>query len=219
MTREGIEEKKAHIEKIKAIQAQKRVRRCPDPEYARKMIVAIDVVRVRGDSVGGAVTCIVRNLPEDLVHQFLTNLKLNWLRQLYQYLQPRALSLAVYLQGLRRVTKGRGGGFMAMEFIRCNGRDDKVVMEVCGCLLGVCGVDLHTVAARRKQNGFGLCRVFRNKGSKTEFSDPQFLLVLLNLLQLHSSMYQLEPHIVTSETKEEGSPLATSGQSLADIIR
>ncbi|PWA86301.1 chorismate synthase 1, chloroplastic [Artemisia annua] len=27
--------------------------RCPDPEYARKMIVAIDAVRVRGDSVGG----------------------------------------------------------------------------------------------------------------------------------------------------------------------
>ncbi|PWA63840.1 chorismate synthase 1, chloroplastic [Artemisia annua] len=72
--------------------------RCPDPEYARKMIVAIDVVRVRVDSVGGVVTCIVRNLPEDLVHQFLTNLKLNWLRQLYQYLQPRALSLAVDLQ-------------------------------------------------------------------------------------------------------------------------
>ncbi|PWA55028.1 chorismate synthase [Artemisia annua] len=98
LTHEGIEEKKAHIEKIKAIQAQKRVRRCPDPEYARKMIVAIDAVRVRGDSVGGVVTCIVRNLPEDLVHQFLTNLKLNWLRQLYQYLQPRALSLAVDLQ-------------------------------------------------------------------------------------------------------------------------
>ncbi|PWA76901.1 chorismate synthase 1, chloroplastic [Artemisia annua] len=32
--------------------------RCPDPEYARKMIVAIDDVRVRGDSVGGVVTCI-----------------------------------------------------------------------------------------------------------------------------------------------------------------
>ncbi|PWA76420.1 chorismate synthase 1, chloroplastic [Artemisia annua] len=32
--------------------------RCPDPEYARKMIVAIDAVRVRGDSVGGVVTCV-----------------------------------------------------------------------------------------------------------------------------------------------------------------
>ncbi|PWA94311.1 chorismate synthase 1, chloroplastic [Artemisia annua] len=74
--------------------------RCPDPEYARKMIVAIDDVRVGGDSVGGVVTCIVRNLPEDLVHQFLTNSKLNWLRQLYQYLQPRALSFVICTRGL-----------------------------------------------------------------------------------------------------------------------
>ncbi|KAG4963792.1 hypothetical protein JHK82_040471 [Glycine max] len=36
--------------------------RCPDPEYAEKMISAIDAVRVRGDSVGGVdITCIVRN--------------------------------------------------------------------------------------------------------------------------------------------------------------
>lgn len=37
--------------------------RCPDPEYAEKMIAAIDVIRVRGDSIGGVVTCIVRNAP------------------------------------------------------------------------------------------------------------------------------------------------------------
>lgn len=37
--------------------------RCPDPEYAQKMIDAIDAVRVRGDSVGGIVTCIARNVP------------------------------------------------------------------------------------------------------------------------------------------------------------
>jgi hypothetical protein len=37
--------------------------RCPDPEYAEKMIAAIDAVRVKGDSVGGVVTCIVRNAP------------------------------------------------------------------------------------------------------------------------------------------------------------
>ncbi|KAK4279686.1 hypothetical protein QN277_011425 [Acacia crassicarpa] len=37
--------------------------RCPDPEYAEKMIAAVDAVRVKGDSVGGVVTCIVRNCP------------------------------------------------------------------------------------------------------------------------------------------------------------
>jgi len=40
--------------------------RCPDPEYAEKMIAAIDTVRVRGDSIGGVVTCIARNVPRGL---------------------------------------------------------------------------------------------------------------------------------------------------------
>ncbi len=37
--------------------------RCPNADYATKMIEAIDAVRVRGDSVGGVVTCIARNVP------------------------------------------------------------------------------------------------------------------------------------------------------------
>ena len=37
--------------------------RCPDPVVAEKMIAAIDAVRVRGDSCGGVVTCVVRNVP------------------------------------------------------------------------------------------------------------------------------------------------------------
>uniref|UniRef100_A0A0C9RNI4 Chorismate synthase n=1 Tax=Wollemia nobilis TaxID=56998 RepID=A0A0C9RNI4_9CONI len=40
--------------------------RCPDPVYAEKMIEAIDAVRVVGDSVGGVVTCIARNVPKGL---------------------------------------------------------------------------------------------------------------------------------------------------------
>lgn len=101
------------------------------------MIQAIDTVRVKGDSVGGVVTCIVKNAPRvrslhsfvihdsfkihcyfhkaqitvsdyefvnksyyirDLVLQFLTNLKLSWLKLLYPYLQRRVLSLGVDLQ-------------------------------------------------------------------------------------------------------------------------
>ncbi|KAJ1379523.1 Chorismate synthase [Sesbania bispinosa] len=47
-------------------QIESNIVRCPDPEYAEKMISAIDAVRVRGDSVGGVVTCIVRNCPPGL---------------------------------------------------------------------------------------------------------------------------------------------------------
>lgn len=44
-------------------QIESNIVRCPNPEYAEKMIAAIDAVRVRGDSVGGVVTCIARNVP------------------------------------------------------------------------------------------------------------------------------------------------------------
>ncbi|EEF32805.1 chorismate synthase, chloroplastic [Ricinus communis] len=47
-------------------QIESNIVRCPDPEYAEKMIAAIDKIRVRGDSVGGVVTCIVRNVPRGL---------------------------------------------------------------------------------------------------------------------------------------------------------
>ncbi|KAJ9545548.1 hypothetical protein OSB04_025255 [Centaurea solstitialis] len=47
-------------------QVESNMVRCPNPEYAEKMIAAIDAVRERGDSVGGVVTCIVRNVPRGL---------------------------------------------------------------------------------------------------------------------------------------------------------
>jgi hypothetical protein len=48
---------------MKHYQIESNIVRCPDPEYAEKMIAAIDAVRVRGDSIGGVVTCIVRRCP------------------------------------------------------------------------------------------------------------------------------------------------------------
>ncbi|KAK8951153.1 hypothetical protein KSP39_PZI004704 [Platanthera zijinensis] len=51
---------------VTADQIESNIVRCPDPDYAQKMIDAIDVVRVRGDSVGGVVTCIARNVPRGL---------------------------------------------------------------------------------------------------------------------------------------------------------
>ncbi|KAK6137769.1 hypothetical protein DH2020_028488 [Rehmannia glutinosa] len=54
------------IETVTLDQIESNIVRCPNPEYAEKMITAIDAVRVRGDSVGGVVTCIVRNVPRGL---------------------------------------------------------------------------------------------------------------------------------------------------------
>ncbi|XP_015877140.2 chorismate synthase, chloroplastic [Ziziphus jujuba] len=47
-------------------QIESNIVRCPYPDYAEKMIDAIDKIRVRGDSVGGVLTCIVRNCPRGL---------------------------------------------------------------------------------------------------------------------------------------------------------
>ncbi|KAF3433925.1 hypothetical protein FNV43_RR25028 [Rhamnella rubrinervis] len=51
---------------LTADQIENNIVRCPDPEYAEKMIAAIDAIRVRGESIGGVVTCIVRNCPRGL---------------------------------------------------------------------------------------------------------------------------------------------------------
>lgn len=40
--------------------------RCPDPETAGKMIALIDQVRLDRDTIGGVVTCVIRNTPVGL---------------------------------------------------------------------------------------------------------------------------------------------------------
>ena len=52
---------------LKNYQIESNIVRCPDPEYAQKMIEAIDAVRVKGESVGGIVTCIARNVPRVII--------------------------------------------------------------------------------------------------------------------------------------------------------
>ncbi|XP_062156214.1 chorismate synthase, chloroplastic [Alnus glutinosa] len=47
-------------------QIESNIVRCPNPEYADKMIEAIDAVRVKGNSIGGVVTCIARDCPRGL---------------------------------------------------------------------------------------------------------------------------------------------------------
>jgi chorismate synthase len=37
--------------------------RCPDPETANAMIALIEEVRAQGDTIGGTVSCVVRNMP------------------------------------------------------------------------------------------------------------------------------------------------------------
>jgi hypothetical protein len=47
-------------------QVESNIVRCPDAAVAERMIAAIDEVRTRGDSCGGVVTCVCRNVPRGL---------------------------------------------------------------------------------------------------------------------------------------------------------
>lgn len=47
-------------------QVESNIIRCPDPLVAEKMIARIDEIRKRGDSIGGVVECVARNVPAGL---------------------------------------------------------------------------------------------------------------------------------------------------------
>jgi chorismate synthase len=46
--------------------AEENIIRCPDPEMAEKMISLIDSVRLDRDTIGGVVTCVIKNTPPGL---------------------------------------------------------------------------------------------------------------------------------------------------------
>jgi len=45
---------------------EKNAVRCPDPKVAEEMFKLIDSVRKEGDTIGGVVTCVIRNMPVGL---------------------------------------------------------------------------------------------------------------------------------------------------------
>lgn len=46
--------------------AESNIVRCPDPEVAQQMIDFIDQTRINKDSVGGVITCVIKNVPVGL---------------------------------------------------------------------------------------------------------------------------------------------------------
>lgn len=53
-------------ETVTLAQVESNIVRCPDAECAEKMIDLIETVRDQGDSIGGVVECVARNLPRGL---------------------------------------------------------------------------------------------------------------------------------------------------------
>ncbi len=59
-------EGKIDLETVTLEAVESNIVRCPDAEAAERMILRIDAVRERGDSLGGVVGCVARNVPAGL---------------------------------------------------------------------------------------------------------------------------------------------------------
>jgi chorismate synthase len=53
-------------DKVTLEQVESNIVRCPDSEMAKKMIEAIELIRRDGNSVGGTIECVARNVPVGL---------------------------------------------------------------------------------------------------------------------------------------------------------
>jgi chorismate synthase len=65
---EQVENIKADVnfENVKASDIEKNIIRCPDPKTAERMIKLVEKVRDEGDSVGGVIKGVIRNVPAGL---------------------------------------------------------------------------------------------------------------------------------------------------------
>ena len=51
------------LEEIDLSKIESNIVRCPDAETAQKMITAIEEVKKQGDTIGGVVSCVIKNTP------------------------------------------------------------------------------------------------------------------------------------------------------------
>lgn len=58
--------KAAHYTQLDLTKTEDNIVRCPDPATAEKMIALIDEVRLSRDTIGGVVTCVIKNTPVGL---------------------------------------------------------------------------------------------------------------------------------------------------------
>ncbi|CAJ1905983.1 unnamed protein product [Cylindrotheca closterium] len=63
---QDIETKNVDHDTFTVEDVDKNIVRCPDEEVAEKMLERIDEIRTTGNSIGGVVTCIARNVPAGL---------------------------------------------------------------------------------------------------------------------------------------------------------
>jgi len=56
----------ADFEKVKASDIEKNIIRCPDQKVAKEMVALVEKVKAEGDSIGGVIQGVIRNVPAGL---------------------------------------------------------------------------------------------------------------------------------------------------------
>ncbi|MBI2990299.1 MAG: chorismate synthase [Candidatus Magasanikbacteria bacterium] len=59
-------ESDGNLNAIRRENTESNLMRCPDPELAKRMQAAVERAKEEGDSLGGVITCVVRNVPVGL---------------------------------------------------------------------------------------------------------------------------------------------------------
>ena len=59
-------------------QVESNIVRCPDAECADRMIELIELIGRSGDSIGGVVECVARQVPKGWAFQYLTSWRRSW---------------------------------------------------------------------------------------------------------------------------------------------
>ena len=70
-------EAKVDASRVQLAEVEANIARCADPEAAERMIERIDQIRKQGDSVGGIVACVARNVPAGLGEPVFDKLEAN----------------------------------------------------------------------------------------------------------------------------------------------
>lgn len=83
-------------------QVEANIVRCPDPEAAERMIKRIDKIRVTGDSIGGVVECVARNVPAGLGSPVFDKLEAELAKACMSLPASKGFEVRVSLQGKER---------------------------------------------------------------------------------------------------------------------
>lgn len=82
-------------------QTEKNLVRCPDPEMAKKMIALIAQAKAEGDSLGGVISCVIKNVPVGLGEPVFDKLNADLAKAMFSINAVKGFDLGSGFGGLK----------------------------------------------------------------------------------------------------------------------